>query len=644
MDWKKIFSFKRRDPKPLVRDFDRKLVQNLRRNFWPSWRQFTYIGRFLSATEKIIILSAFLVILTSLVAWGIVSSPAHLTAKPKTGGEYSEALIGQPKMINPIFAAANDVDADIAPLLYARLFRIGENQKMIPELAASYTVSDDRKTYTIKLREDATWTDGEKIDADDVAYTLDTIQNPEVNSPLYTAFNGVTVEKTGLYEIKLTLKETFAPFASTLSLGIIPEHVFGLITPANLRLAKENLQPKVTSGPWKFSKLSKNEAGVETYTLERNDRYFGLPPHIKKLTFKFYQDFSPAAEDLKSRVFMGMAFMPRNLTETFGGKNFLSYDLRLPQYTAIFFNQHAPVLENFDVRTAMAKALDKKVIVQAALGDRGETIDGPILSGFIGYHPEIEKIVYNIDEANNLLDKTWKRLTPEEYFAMRRDAKIKEKETALKELPDFAANSTTLMANLQQEMEDEVRATMRPDQTFYRASDKKEILSVTITTADTPEYINAVESIALMWRAIGIQTNVYTVPGRQISRDVLKGRQYEALLYGEILGDDPDLYPFWHSSQTEYPGLNLAMFSDRRGDKLLEEARVATSTEARGQMYKDFQDILAKQLPAIFLYAPTYEYLIDNEVKGVDIGRIYSPAGRFDNLSNWYIKTSWGLK
>lgn len=644
MDWKKIFSLKRRDPKPLVRDFDKKLVQNLRRHFWPSWRQLAYLGRFLTAKEKIIIISAIIVIATSLVAWGIVSTPAHLSAKPKTGGEYSEALIGQPKMINPIFSAANDVDADIAPLLYARLFRIGENQKMIPELAVSYTVSEDRKTYSIKLREDATWTDGEKIDADDVAYTLDTIQNPEVNSPLYTAFNGVTVEKTGPYEIKLTLKEAFAPFVSTLSLGILPEHVYSLIAPANLRLAKENLQPKVTSGPWKFSKLIKNEAGVETYTLERNTRYFGLPPHIKKLTFKFYQDFSPAADDLKSRVFMGMAFMPRNLTETFGGKNFASYDLRLPQYTAIFFNQNTDILKNFDVRTAMAKALDKQVVAQAALGDLGETIEAPILSGFIGYHPDIQKISYNIEEANTLLDKTWKRLTPEEYFAMRRDAKIKEKETALKELPDFAANSSTLLASLQQEVEDEVRSTMRPDQTFYRASDKKEILSITITTADTPEYINAVESIALMWRAIGIQTNVYTIPGRQISREVLKGRQYEALLYGEILGDDPDLYPFWHSSQTEYPGLNLAMFSDRRGDKLLEEARVATSTEARGQMYKDFQDILTKQLPAIFLYAPTYKYLIDNEVKGVEIGRIYSPAGRFDNLSNWYIKTSWGLK
>lgn len=646
MDWKKIFRplFKR-EPKPLVRDFDRKLVKNLRRRFWPTWRQFCYIGRFFTRGEKAIIWISAFAIVAAFVAWGVVAAPGIIATYPKAGGEYSEALIGVPQLINPVFAAANDVDADIAPLLYARLFKIGENQKIIPELAAGYTVSDDRKSYTIKLREDALWTDGEKIDADDVLYTFEIIQNPETNSPLYTAFNGVGVEKTGPYEVLLTLKDPFAPFASSLAVGILPEHIFGLMSPANLRLAKENLQPKVTSGAWKFSKLTKNEAGIETYTLEKNERYFGTIPYINKLTFKFYQDFAPAIDDLKTRTFMGLAFLPRNLSESLGGKNYLSYKLRLPQYTALFFNESAqPILKDDSVRFALAKAIDKPTVEQSALGDQGEIIDAPILPGFLGYYPDIQKIAFNADEASALLDKTWPRINPEEYFALRRDAYVKEHEKEVVALPDFAANSSTLIAGLNKEAEDAARATMRPDQTFYRKNAKNEIFSINLTTADTPEYQTAAEAVALLWRSIGVQTSVITVPGLQISREVLKGRQYDVLLFGEILGDDPDPYPFWHSSQTEYPGLNLAMFADRNADKLLEDARVATSTEARVQLYHKFEDLLVKELPAVFLYSPSYEYLIDKKIKNVDIGRIFSPADRLNGLADWYIKTKWGWK
>lgn len=641
MDWKKFFRpILRQEPKPLVRDFDKKLVKSLRRRFWPSPRQFAYLGRFLGRGEKITILICLIAIAASVVIWGIIFIPKYLSSTPKIGGEYSEALIGQPKLINPIFSAANDVDADISPLLYARLFRIGENQKLISELAASYSIGEDGKVYTVKLREDAYWTDGEKINADDVASTFEFIQNPETNSPLFTAFNGVTVEKTGEYEITFTLKEPFAPFTSNLAVGIIPEHVFSMTTASNLRLAKENLQPAVTSGPWKFFKLTKNEEGVETYTLERNPRYFGEQTFLKKISFKFYNDQTTAADELKGRLVMGMAFLPRNLSESYKGKNFNSYELRLPQYTALFFNRSSnAALKNLNVRTALAKAIDKTIIMQTALGDRGEVVDAPIPPNFVGYYPDVAKIAFNADEAATLLDKDWKRLTPEEYFASKRDAIIKEKKAELKTQPDFETNSTTLLADLQKQTEDSVRATMRPDQTYYRKNSKDEILSVNLTTVDTTEYQAAAEAVALAWRAVGVQTNVVIIPSSQISREALKGRRYEVLLFSEILGDDPDLFPFWHSSQTEYPGLNLAMFSDKDADTLLEDARATSDAETRAKSYKKFQDILAKDIPAIFLYSPTYEYLIDQKVQGVDVGRIFSPADRFNNLNTWYIKT-----
>lgn len=630
----------------VTHDLDRRLVQNIRRNFWPRPAQIKYTGRFLNKKEKLTILFSFCVIVATLITWGLVVFFKHHITLPQVGGEYSEALIGQPKMINPIFAMANDVDADLSSLLYAGLFRYDSGQKLMPDLASSYEISEDRKTYTIKLREDATWTDGEKINADDIVFTFDTIQNPEVNSPLFTAFQGVVIEKAGDYEIKFILKDAFAPFLSSLTVGVIPEHVFGETPANNLRLAKENLQPKVTSGQWLFSKMIKNEASIQSYILEASKNYYGAKPFISTLNFRFYQDYSQAAEALHSKDVMGVAFLPQDLAEKYQSKNLTNHLIKIPQYTALFFNQaNQTILKDAKVRQALANAIDKQKIIGEALKGQGEAIDSPILSGSIGYYPEIKKIGFDLEAANKSLDDDgWTRIEPQEYFKLRRDEIYKTKHDEIKSLPDFAANSSTMEAELSKQVDDSVRAEMHPGQTFYRKDKKNNLLILTITTADTPEYRRAAELVAAMWQAAGVQTSVITVASRQINREILKSRNYEILLYGEILGEDPDPFAFWHSSQSDYPGLNLAMYTNRNTDKMLEEARTTSDPKQREKVYHDFQDALIKDLPAIFLYTPAYNYLIDEEVKDVKLGQVLSPSDRFNSINEWYINTKWGWK
>ena len=111
------------------------------------------------------------------------------------------------------------------------------------------------------------------------------------------------------------------------------------------------------------------------------------------------------------------------------------------------------------------------------------------------------------------------------------------------------------------------------------------------------------------------------------------------LLFGENLGSDPDPFPFWHSSQNEYPGLNLAIFSNKTVDQLLEDARKTSDWETRKKDYLQFQKIVAQELPAIFLYNQTYTYPQDSSVKGFDVKNISMPSDRFANLSEWYEKT-----
>ncbi|MDO9510103.1 MAG: peptide ABC transporter substrate-binding protein [Candidatus Magasanikbacteria bacterium] len=640
-----FFQFKKSGAKPLVKNFDQAMIKKINKWNLPSWQQSKYFFRFLNNREKTVFWSSFSLFTVTLIIWLFFYIFGHIAMLPSIGGEYTEGLIGYPKLINPVFDGANDVDSDISSLLYAKLFKHNENRELVPDIVEDYQISEDRKTYTLTLKQNIFWSDGEQITADDVAFTLDTIQNPETGSTLFNSFQGVGVEKLGDYQISLTLKEPFTPFLSHLTLGILPEHIFGQINPTNLRLAKDNLQPTVVSGPYKFVKFTKDNSSsnIQAYILERNEKYFGDKPYLKTITFKFYDNYVQAIEDLRNQNINGLGFIPNYLKEKAVSKNFNLYDLQLPQYTALFFNQTKDTVLKDDVlRSCLAMSIDKKNILEEALKGNGQIINSPILKNEIGYYPDIKKTAYNIEEANNLLDKSWSRLDQTKFLEIRKEQLIKN----LKEqnqITSSTPSSTIELSDL--ELENEAQQLLNkeidPDQTFYRKDKNNNILSLTITTADTPEYATVAKLIARFWKNIGIQTFVELTDGKQIVKENIRERNYSILLFGAVLGgNDPDPYAFWHSSQTQFPGLNLALFNDKDADKLLEDARIIDDETKREEAYKKFQDILAKQIPAIFLYSPSYTFAIDTNIKGISIGPILAPADRFSSLNKWYIKTA----
>ena len=168
---------------------------------------------------------------------------------------------------------------------------------------------------------------------------------------------------------------------------------------------------------------------------------------------------------------------------------------------------------------------------------------------------------------------------------------------------------------------------------------KNQTLEITLTTIDQPQNTQIANIIKQEWGQIGIKTNIQLVDKSKILQDVINTRKYEVLLFGEKLGSDPDPFPFWHSSQNEYPGLNLAVFSNKTVDQLLEDARKTNDWATREKNYLAFQKIVSQQLPAIFLYNQIYIYPQDDSIKGFDVKNISTPSDRFANLYQWYIKT-----
>ena len=201
-----------------------------------------------------------------------------------------------------------------------------------------------------------------------------------------------------------------------------------------------------------------------------------------------------------------------------------------------------------------------------------------------------------------------------------------------------------LEAQLEEEKEAKINTKIKikksaeDSKNFFLYKNKKE-LKIVLTTVDRLENIKVAQIIQKFWQDIGIKVDLKIIDPKNIQEEAIETRDYEALFYGKNVGFDPDPYPFWHSSQASYPGLNLSLYSNKQADQLLEEARKNSDLKQRESKYFKFQDILIEDLPAIFLYNPTNTYIINKKIKGVDVAQIVNPADRFIDIKDWYVKT-----
>lgn len=524
---------------------------------------------------------------------------AHRIFAPDYGGEYSEALIGTVKSINPLYSGTSDVDGDIVKLIYSGLMRYDGSGNLIPDLAENFNVSADFKTYTFTLREGLRWHDGDAIDAEDVVFTIKSIQDSSWKSQLSISFAGAEVTAKDPRTIQFVLKEPFAPFLSTLTVGILPKHLWGGVPPGQARLSDLNFKP-IGSGPFKFrSYVRSKDGGFRSYTVERNELFYRKKPYLEKIIFRFYPDYSSAEQALVHMSVLGLQYLRAvGSTSNFPNEGVDKnpeigyYKLKLPHYTALFLNTRKnDILADQSVRRALALGLDRERILRESIQAEGSIINGPILEGFIGFNPLLKGVPFDPAQGAALLDSSgWK----------------------------LGATSTV-------------------------RKKKTTELSLKITTVDRPEYRSAASIAEENWKELGVDVKTEFLDSSTIQPDAIRPRNYDALLYGEILGIDPDPYPFWHSSQVDDPGLNLSGFIHRDADKLLEEARVL-STEERASRYRSFQEILTQELPAIFLYTPDYIYPIRKIVNGFDVKILSTPSDRFANVEDWYIKTKRAFK
>lgn len=607
------------NPNDKQEKLDKELVYSLSKSKIPSFKQIKYIKKFLNPKELWLLWSCLIVIVICLLFIGIQFYRTNLKIVPIAGGEYTEGLVGASKYINPLYSNTSDVDSDIAQLIFSSILKRGKNSELINDLAKDYIISEDSKVYTFTIKDNISWQNSEKLTVDDIVFTFNAIKDSQYNSPLRASFVGVNIKRIDDYSFNFILEEPYAAFLELLTFGILPQNLWTQISPESASLAELNLKP-VGSGPYKFKSLIKDKAGnVKEYKLVINQEYYNEKPYIENLNFKFFVNFEEASNALNENIIDGISYVPRQIKDNLISQDSLSFHkLNFPQITVVFLNQKNINLSDKKIRQALALAINKNDILQDIFNGEIRLIDGLILPDNFAYNSDIKKYKYNLEEAEKLLDETgWKKVAINEE-------ELKEAETA-------------------KESEDEKVKNLAEEKLAlgvgeWRTKDNKYLI-INLMTIDTDEYVEMTEAIKKSWEEIGIKTILNIVPVGQIQSDVIRPRNFDALLYSQVVGNDPDSYVLWHSSQISENGLNIANFINKEVDQLLEEARLTSDREERIKKYKEFQEILAEEAPAIFMFSAIYTYAQSKKIKGFDVQNILMPKDRFLNISEWYIKT-----
>lgn len=503
---------------------------------------------------------------------------------PARGGSYTEGLLGQPIFINPLIANNNDVDYTLMKLLFSTL----------GDLSTSSTVSKNKKIWTVTLQKDLVWDDGKNLTADDVVFTVETIQDQNAHAPLAPEWNNVIAEKINNDEIRFTLKTPYAFFEDSFKeLIIAPKHIFSGIPAANLRRSRYNVEP-VGNGPYMLKNLTTEKDGfIIRLTLTANPRYHKKPPLIPTFTVQLYRTEQALINDFNVKKIDGLGGLNPERAKGLSISHRL-HILRMPRYYAIFINQNAhPALKEKAVRQALEQAINRVALIKEVFQGYAETIQGPLTPTIPGYDAAI--------------------------YTPHREINIQE---------------------IKKELDAHGWLVNPADGIRYKTINKNSVkLRFDIVTPDISFLTRTMEIVKSAWATVGVEAKLIIMSPEEVNANAIKTRNYQMLIFGNSLKSNPDVFSFWHSSQKFYPGLNLTLYDNKTADALLESLREESDEAMQKEKAGKLERLIAQDAPALFLYNPSYLYATPENLQGVTLGVINTPAERFSRINEWHIKT-----
>ena len=519
---------------------------------------------------------------------------------PAAGGIYTEGVIGTPEILNPLVGSRNPPDRDLICLIHAGLMRFDSAGLPVPDLAESWAVTADGLSYTFVLRSHLLWQDGVNLTLDDVIYTIKLMQHPDFPGikQLAEFWRSVEVSKLNENTLKLTLLEAYAPFLDYTTFGVLPAHIFSATEDKGIPLDPDSVV-RVGAGPFVLESLNSGTEGrIAEAILVANPHYHGRQPMLSQVRLWFYPDETSALIALQQGDVDGLGNLsPAAVLDILQQTGNDVYSGHLPEQRMILLNQRnesLPFFREKKVRQALLAGLNRAAIRDNILQGQAIVASGPIVSGTWSYNPNLTVVKYEPDRAIDLLEAAdW----------LVRDETLSVATHPVRQKNGKDLNFTLLVPN--------------------------DVISVEIG-----------RQVVANWKPLGVGVILEALPSEILLEKHLTNRNFEAILVNlSLLGAaDPDPYPFWHQTEID-TGQNYSGYDNRRISELLEQARVTSSLSERARLYSNFQARFVDQTPALLLYYPVYSYVVDPEVRGVQIGQLLEPSDRFRSISKWYMLT-----
>ena len=523
----------------------------------------------------------------------LVSPVAEVSPEPVKGGIYTEALVGSLARLNPLLSFNNAPDRDINRLIFSGLLRF--DGKGIPQvdLAEKMGVSMDGTLYNFTLRKGALWHDGAPVRADDVLFTVELMRagGGAVPPDLQDFWKEVELVKLSDDSIQFRLPEAFAPFPDYLTFGILPKHILGSLTLDGMIDSSFNLAP-VGTGPYRFGGLLVDNGSIQGVSLLANENYYGSRPYIQQIVFRYYPDSASALQAYRDDQVQGIGLIsPDVLKEALAEPDLGVYTARQPLLSMVMFNlknQDVPFLQEVKVRKALMKGLNRQLIVDRILQGQAAIANGPILPGTWAHYEELQVDAYDPDAAQTLLK--------EAGFILAAEGDV------------------------------------------VRQNNQEVSLTFTLVHPDDAQHTAVAEFLRASWARLGVLVQLEPVPYDALIRDYLEQRDYQAALVDLNLSrsPDPDPYPFWDQAQS-VNGQNYTQWESRIASEYIEQARISANVLDRARLYRSFQVIFARELPALPLYYPMYSYAVDRNVLGVRAGPLFDSSDRFGSIGEWFL-------
>jgi peptide/nickel transport system substrate-binding protein len=503
---------------------------------------------------------------------------------PAYGDTFIHASIGDISGLIP--SLTSDMPShEIGSLIYDGLVRHDKDYNVVGALADSWTFSKDCLQLTLKLRRDVKWHDGQPFTADDVIFTYKSMINPKTPAPFKEGFLMVKdAEALDRYTVRITYDKPYARALDTWTDYMLPKHLLEpYVAEGKLRESPQNRQP-IGTGPYRFQEWRTGEKVV----LLANPDYYEGRPYVGRVVYRVIPSQATIFLELKAK---GVDYV-RTLTafqyvrQTDYPAFRAAYNkFRYPSafYTFLGFNLKDPRFADHRVRQAFAHAINRRELIEGVVLGLAREANGPIRPGTWAYTEDVKRYEFDPDKARALLAEAgWKD---------------------------------------------------RDGDGIVEDKDGKPFAFTILTNQGNDERKKVAEIIQQRLKEIGVKAEIQVIEWAAFIKEYVKPRRFEAVILGLGTGTDPDQYAVWHSSQTGPDQMNRTSYANPEVDQLLEAGRTSCVQQDRVKYYRRIQQVLAEDLPMVFLYFKDELPVVSSRFHGVKV----APAGIMHNFNEWYV-------